>query len=66
MERFSKVRILLFVLYPLVDLIWLNKATIPNISFLGSLEVAPTYLPGWSHSDNFANLSSNWNLTGTS
>ena len=31
----------------LVDLVWLNKASMPNFKFLGSLEVAQTYLPGW-------------------
>ena len=31
----------------LFDLAWLNKASIPNFSFLGSLEVAQIYLPGW-------------------
>ena len=31
----------------LFDLVWLNKASIPNFSFLGSLEVAQIYLSGW-------------------
>ena len=49
-----------------VDLILLNKASIPNFSFLGSLEVAQIYLPGWvggCHSDYKTNLISqlNWN-----
>ena len=30
----------------LIDLVWLSKASIPNFSFLGSLEVAQIYLPG--------------------
>ena len=29
----------------LVDLVWLNNASIPNFNFLGSLEVAQIYLP---------------------
>ena len=29
------------------DHVWFNKASIPNISFLGSLEVAQIHLPGW-------------------
>ena len=29
----------------LVDLVWLNKASIPNISFLGGLEDAKHYFP---------------------
>ena len=52
----------------LFDLVWLNKASIPNFSFLGSLEVAQIHLPGWlggwvgglTDSDNIASLSSNW------
>ena len=42
----------------------LNKASIPNFSFLCSLEVAQIYLPGWggSHSDYKTNLSSQLNL----
>ena len=32
----------------LVDLVWLNRAFIPNFSFLGSLDVAKIYFPrGW-------------------
>ena len=32
----------------LVDLVWLNRASIPNFSFIGSLEVAQNYFPqGW-------------------
>ena len=48
-----------------VDLVWLNKASIPNFSFLGSLEVTQIYLPGWggwSHTDYMTNLSSRLNL----
>ena len=30
----------------MVDLVWLNKASIPNFSFLGSLGVSQRYLPG--------------------
>ena len=30
----------------LVDLVWLHKASIPNFTFLGSLEVPPYYYPG--------------------
>ena len=42
----------------------LNKASIPNFSILGSLEVAQIYLPGWvggwggCHTDIKTNLSS--------
>ena len=52
----------------LVVLVWLNKASIPNFSFLGSLEVTQIYLPGWvggvggwvggCHTDYKTNLSS--------
>ena len=28
-------------------LVWLNKAFIPNFSFLGGLEVTQIYLSGW-------------------
>ena len=31
----------------LVDLVWLDKASIPNVSFLGSLEVTQIYFFGW-------------------
>ena len=31
----------------MVDLVWLNKASILNFSFLGNLEVAQIYLSGW-------------------
>ena len=31
----------------LISLVWLNKTSIPNFSFLGSLEVTQIYLPGW-------------------
>ena len=31
----------------LVNLVWLNKTSIPNFSFLGGIEVAEIYLPGW-------------------
>ena len=31
----------------LIDLVRLNKAYIPNFSFLGSLEVSHLYYPGW-------------------
>ena len=31
----------------LVDLAWLNKASIPNFSHLGSLEMVQIYLPRW-------------------
>ena len=47
----------------LIELVWLNKASIPNFSFLGSLEVHQIYLPGWGgwlYSDYNASLSSNW------
>ena len=30
----------------LFDLVWLNEASLPNFSFLGSLEVAQIYLFG--------------------
>ena len=53
-----------------IDLVWLNKASIPNISFLGSLEVGQNFFPrGWvggeaaaynEYTDYNANLSSNW------
>ena len=31
----------------LFDLVCLNKASIPNFSYLGSLEVTQIYFPGW-------------------
>ena len=54
----------------LVDLVWLNQASIPNFSLLGSLEIAQIYLPGWggwvgwggSHTDYKTDLSSQLNL----
>ena len=30
-----------------MDFIWLINASIPNFSFLGGIEVAEIYLPGW-------------------
>ena len=45
----------------LVALVWLKKISIPNFSFLGSLEVAQIYLygwvGGWTDSDDRASLS---------
>ena len=35
------------VLVKLVDLVWLNKASITNFSFQDGLEVLQIYLPGW-------------------
>ena len=52
----------------LVDLVWLNKASIPNFSLQGGLEVLQIYLPGWvgdgvgSHTDYKTNLSSQLDL----
>ena len=33
--------------YIAIDLVWLNKASIPSFSFQGGLEVLQIYLPGW-------------------
>ena len=44
-----------------VDLVWLNKASIPNLIFQGNLEVDQIYFTGvggWSHGDYNANSSS--------
>ena len=56
----------------LVDLVWLNKTSIPNFSFLDKLEVAQIYFPrGWvgviiriknnKLGLNLAKLRPNWN-----
>ena len=45
-----------------MDFIWLINASIPNFSFLGGIEVAEIYLPGWVGLTLIIRLSlrSNW------
>ena len=50
----------------LIELVWMNNSSIPNVRFIGTLEMAQINLPGvggvvgWSHIVYNANLSLNW------